>query len=482
MKKLVAGLAAFAAVLGLGVAQAADTPPPPPYPLQSTTTPITQVGNNENLNAVANRLCKADQANFYNALQQLNPWYRTVTLMPGTVLNRPDCPVRYATVATTTTVPATTTTVPATTTTVRPTTTTTAPATTTTVRPTTTTAAPTTTIRPTTTTAAPTTTLPATTTTAGGTCTGALGSPGSSDGRGGCFPGPGRVGVPVGTTLRAYTGPCTLSVPNTTLDAYDFVSCRSGLLIRANNITITRSKIYDSVHGMDASGFSYQVSDSLLDGAQTGENGGAEGRACVNCGFDGYYYTLTRVEIIHTNRGAFCEFHCTIQDSWVHFDNLDTRPCPQAPYGTCPHASGFRLQQYGTLRHNTIECDFGLFAGDSFNQDLGCSAAISGYPDFTPIMHNTVDGNLIGANPIGSSFCTYGGNTQGKPYSGDPTNATYVVWTNNTYARGPNRTAPYSGPGVCGRYGPATDFGTGRTGNQWSGNTYDDGTPIPNGG
>jgi len=278
--------------------------------------------------------------------------------------------------------------------------------------------------------------------------------------------------------LRAYTGPCTLSVPNTTLDAYDFVSCRSGLLIRANNITITRSKIYDSVHGMDANGYSYSVSDSLLDGAQTGANGGAAGRACVNCGFDGFYFTLTRVEIIHTNRGAFCEFHCTIQDSWVHADNLDTRPCPQAPYNTCPHASGFRLQQFGNLIHNTIECDFGLFAGDEFNKDLGCSAAISGYPDFRPIMNNTVTGNLIRANPIGSSFCTYGGNTQNKPFSTDPQNATNIIWTNNTYERGPNRTSPYSGPGVCGRYGSNTDFGIGRTGNQWSGNVWNTGETI----
>jgi hypothetical protein len=379
-------------------------------------------------------------------------------------------------------VTSTTTTAPATT--VAPSTTaaatTTLPATTTTRPPaTTTTVAPTTTVRPTTTTAAPTTTAPATTTTQpAGTCTAASGFPGSSDGRGGCFPGPGLVGIPVGTVLRAYTGPCTLSVPNTTLDAYDFVSCRSGLLIRANNITITRSKIYDSVHGMDANGYSYSVSDSLLDGAQTGANGGAAGRACVNCGFDGFYFTLTRVEIIHTNRGAFCEFHCTIQDSWVHADNLDTRPCPQAPYNTCPHASGFRLQQFGNLIHNTIECDFGLFAGDEFNKDLGCSAAISGYPDFRPIMNNTVTGNLIRANPIGSSFCTYGGNTQNKPFSTDPQNATNIIWTNNTYERGPNRTSPYSGPGVCGRYGSNTDFGIGRSGNQWAGNVWNTGETI----
>ena len=58
-------------------------------------------------------------------------------------------------------------------------------------------------------------------------------TPGGSDGRGGCFPGPDNTGVPVGTVLTPYTGPCTITVANTVIDS-KIISCE--LLIRANNV------------------------------------------------------------------------------------------------------------------------------------------------------------------------------------------------------------------------------------------------------
>jgi hypothetical protein len=95
---------------------------------------------------------------------------------------------------------------------------------------------------------------------------------------------------------------------------------------------------------------------------------------------------------------------------------------------------------------------------------------MSGYPDFAPINHNTLDRNLFMSNNIGNGFCVYGGGTSGKPYSNDPLNATYIVFTNNVFQRGAN--------GQCGSYGPVTDFISGRTGNVWSGNKYDNGTVV----
>jgi hypothetical protein len=100
---------------------------------------------------------------------------------------------------------------------------------------------------------------------------------------------------------------------------------------------------------------------------------------------------------------------------------------------------------------------------------LGCSADLTGYPDFAPIKNNTIRRNLFLASPT-DSFCAYGGATSGKPFSSDPTNATNQVFTENVFQRGAN--------GKCGAFGPITDFATGRTGNVWSGNVWDNGGVV----
>jgi hypothetical protein len=172
-------------------------------------------------------------------------------------------------------------------------------------------------------------------------------------------------------------------------------------------------------------------------------------------------FTILRTEIINSNRAAYCESNCTIQDSYFHGTNL----WPDA--SNLAHASSVRNEQYFTLRHNALGCDY---QGPFPNGELGCSADMSGYPDFTPIMHDTIDKNLFLANNIGAGYCVYGGGTAGKPYSNDPTNATYIVFTDNVFQRGAN--------GKCGTFGPVTDFITGRTGNVWSNNKYDNGATV----
>ena len=148
-----------------------------------------------------------------------------------------------------------------------------------------------------------------------------------------------------------------------------------------------------------------------------------------------------------------------IQDSWIHATDFD----PNSEW----HASAVRVEQYATLVHNTLACDY---TGPFNNPEIGCSADMTGYPDFAPIHHNTIDGNLFMANPIGLGFCAYGGDTGGKPYSDDPTNGTYIVFTNNVFQKGSN--------GKCGTYGAVTDFDTGGTGNTWFNNLWSDGTPV----
>ncbi len=81
----------------------------------------------------------------------------------------------------------------------------------------------------------------------------------------------------------------------------------------------------------------------------------------------------------------------TIRDSWIHGTGLD----PTSEW----HASAVRVEQYATLVHNTLACDY---TGPFNNNEIGCSADMSGYADFAAIHNNTIDGNLFMANPIGA--------------------------------------------------------------------------------
>jgi hypothetical protein len=284
----------------------------------------------------------------------------------------------------------------------------------------------------------------------GGSSGGACGSsathvPDGPDGMGGCWPGPSNTGVPGGVSLSNYSGPCTITTAGTVIDAKT-VNCQ--LLIRANNVVIKRSHLKGGVSGLEADGASFTIQDSFLD------NG-----ICQNCSVDGWNFTIERTEITGSNRGAYCMHVCTVRDSWIHGTGLD----PNSEW----HASAVRAEQYATLIHNVLACDY---TGPFNNDEIGCSADMSGYPDFAPITHNTIDGNLFRSNNVGIGFCAYGGGTSGKPYSGSSNNATYIVFKNNVFERGAN--------GKCGAYGAITDFKSGRTGNEWTNNKWSDGATV----
>jgi hypothetical protein len=300
-----------------------------------------------------------------------------------------------------------------------------------------------------TTSASPTTPSTTSSTTAGG-CGAPANTPGGSDGLGGCFPGPDNSGVPAGTNLTPYTGPCSITTPDTVIDS-KLVNC--DIVVRAAGLIIRNSEIHGSIGQAGGVSAAFGIEDSLIDGADP--------YACVNCGVSGRNFTILRTEIKGTNRGAYCENTCLIQDSWVHGTNLE----PVA--SNLAHASAVRVEQYATLIHNTLACDFnGPFA----NSEMGCSADLTGYPDFAPITHNTMDGNLFIANPEGLGVCAYGGGTANKPYSDDPLNAKYIVFRNNVFQRGPK--------GKCGTYGAVTDFISTRTGNVWQNNRWSDGASV----
>ncbi|MGE5831228.1 MAG: hypothetical protein ACM30G_23120 [Micromonosporaceae bacterium] len=253
------------------------------------------------------------------------------------------------------------------------------------------------------------------------------------------WPGPTNTGVPAGTVLTTYTGPMTISVANTVIDAK---IVNGSLNITAPGVVVSRSKVYGTISN-GASRPSFTVRDSEVIAAAGQTNIGDAN------------FIVERSNLHGGNRAVYAASHGTVRDSWIHGTRI---------YPSSQHASGIRLGQYSLLYHNSIACDMVPTPDDG-----GCSAPITGYPDFAPIHHNTVERNLILASPY-AAFGAYGGNTQGKPYSGDTSNATYIVFRDNVFQRGPT--------GKCAAYGPITDFAASRTGNVWQNNRYDTGELI----
>jgi len=276
---------------------------------------------------------------------------------------------------------------------------------------------------------------------------GAANTPGGSDGVGGCFPGPDNTGVPTGVTLTSYTGSCTISTAGTVIDS-KVITC-GDLSIRAANVTISRSEIRGPVTIQENSTASVTISDSFVNSTPTGY--------LYRSAIESDNITVIRSEVIGGIRGIYCRRNCTVRDSWIHGQKID----PNSDW----HLGGIRVEQGATLIHNTIHCEPQPTARDG-----GCSADITGYPDFAAIHHNTLDGNLFMANPTGISYCVYAGGTGGKPYSNDAQNATYIVIQNNIWQRGSN--------GKCGAYGPVTDYRAGRTGSVWANNKWSDGAVV----
>lgn len=278
-----------------------------------------------------------------------------------------------------------------------------------------------------------------------GSCSGAAWNPDASDPWGGCWPGPNNTGVPSGVVLSSYTGPCTITVANTTIDAKT-VNCI--LSIRAANVQITRSQINGGVDvPSDApASASFAISDSSI---YIGDN--------LNTGLMRRNFTANRVDIVGGRRSVYCASSCTVENSWVHAQGGD-------PNGVA-HFSGMRMEQYTTYRHNSITCEANRVPGS------GCSAGLTGYGDFAPVQNNLIERNLFyrGGNG-GSTACAYGGSSGddgSKPYGSQAMNIRFI---SNRFVRSDN--------GLCGNLRTIIDFNPSRPGNVWTDNLYHDGSVI----
>jgi len=254
----------------------------------------------------------------------------------------------------------------------------------------------------------------------------------------GGFPSASSTGVPAGTALSGYTGPCTVTTANTVIDAKT-INC--SLTIRAKGVVISRSVVNGTVYGDTNGSSSFTIKDSTVNiGARMGT------------GIGDAYFTATRVHVTGGNRSINCFLNCTVEASYVHGQFRDST-------GKA-HESGIRMGSNSVIRGNTIACD-----APDVPPDAGCSAALTGYGDYAVVQNNTIDRNLFIAGSGG--YCTYGGSSPGKPYSSGTNN---IRFTNNVWQRGSNA--------KCGYYGPITSFNSNAPGNVWSNNVWDDGKPV----
>ena len=289
--------------------------------------------------------------------------------------------------------------------------------------------------------------------------------PGGPDPWGGCFPNAANTGIPAGTTLTNYSGPCTITTANTTITART-INC--SLTIRATNVIIQNSKINGGNITIDTSGAGFILRDSEVD---FGDNADDEG-------LKGYGFTVQRANLYGGKRQIWCLNNCLLEDSYLHDQLMD-------PTGQT-HESAARIEQNTTLRHNTLWCN-----AIPVPPNAGCSANQTGYPDFAPIHGNTMERNLYMATTGGT--CSYGGNTTGKPYTNHAQNGHNIRLLHNVFQRGttPNdRNYALSDKRryTCGYYGVTRDYSSSKPGYQATGNMWDDGllfvddTTYPYGG
>lgn len=293
-------------------------------------------------------------------------------------------------------------------------------------------------------------------------------APDSDDLWGGCWPGPQTVGIPAGTSLTDYTGSCTITTPDVVIDAKTF-NCR--VFIEAANVQITRSKINGGVMiDVDTwpNAYSFSVRDSEIDVLSDSVS-----IYSIQAGIGKSNFVGERNYIHGGIRGAWCEYNCTVRDTYICCQANDDRgslTCtdPDGGQHHCIHESGIRMGSGPAgsgqvIEHNVIACDAlnwpDPVAGGT--DSAGCSATLTGYGDFAPIQNNTVNRNLF--MPTEGGTCAYGGATVGSPvkqYGGD---SNHIVFTDNVFVSRPD--VPR-----CGWYFTSADYDAARPGNVWTGN------------
>jgi hypothetical protein len=260
-------------------------------------------------------------------------------------------------------------------------------------------------------------------------------TPGGPDPWGGCWPGSANTGVPSGTSLSAYSGPC--EIRQTTVISGKTVNC--DLALDSGNLTLDDSMVNGTVYN--------NGSGSVLI-EHTTMNGGSEETETVG----GSNLTLLYANLYGNQHEVYCDGNCTVENSYLH-DNYN--------FGVADHENGF-LSTGGSgydLYHNSVYCVGGCTGDITFIPNDNVSSA-------------SVSKNLLVASPD-AAYCLY-------PSSDPPAKPGIVeemTITDNVFQHGPDGTCASYGP-VYGWDTPTSTPGTDGYRNVWSGNTWDNGQAL----
>lgn len=234
--------------------------------------------------------------------------------------------------------------------------------------------------------------------------------------------------------LKRYSGPTTIRRSGTVIDGRDI---RSPLVIRANNVTIKRSRILSPTasYAVQLDGGFSGLSLSYVEVAP--QSGQHPDRAIASFGTN---MSLDHVYVHGTQRGIATGDGTRVIRSYV--DGLNNS---SGNHATAVMSIGG--VQNVTLRGNTFGCGTGQ-----------CSSAMSVYPENAnggPNDNWTIDGNLFN----GGGYCVYLGYT---PSAGESPNTNMRV-TNNSFG------TKYAAR--CGDFGPVASWSWSR-GNVWTNNVW----------
>jgi hypothetical protein len=173
-------------------------------------------------------------------------------------------------------------------------------------------------------------------------------------------------------------------------------------------------------------------------------NGGSDGTETVL----GSKVTIEGSNLYGNQHEVYCGGNCTVENSWLH-DNHN--------FGSADHQNGFLSTggDHYNLQHNSIHCVGGCTGDISF---LGSTSEA------------TVNRNLFVAT-LDAAFCLY------PSSGGGPRIDNQITITDNVFQRGSNGKCAYYGP-VYGWDTPNDHPGTSGYHNVWSGNIWNDGSPL----
>lgn len=297
---------------------------------------------------------------------------------------------------------------------------------------------------------------------------------------------PDNTGVPAGTTLTAYTGPCDITTPNTTISG-KLVQCTEAggpapLRILTTGVTVERSQvdggIYVGDHLVSAYDDGYQAGvDPAPNSAdpQFDFNGDGPIRVTV---IDSWlravgdfrpigvsHFKLIRTRMTEGHSGGECHNACVIQQSYAR--------------GFGEHASGFRMYRNADVEDSTFWCEPNPESDEDGNNvpdpDGGCSADIVMYAQVPSRPNDAAwPGRLtLTRNLLKATLAYYCIRQDGRSGDGQ------FLFTNNVFERGNGTTHGAN----CGQSSAFEGFESGSTVGS-SGNVLADppayvgGTPV----